>query len=1281
MPIDHDDDSPAAGGSDASASNKGASSTAFRGPRFQRRTFLGYLGVGAAAFVDAACEPGGGNLDAIIATLPHVTAWGLRREDLVALKFTFVNFQLDASSANLLNLASGGGAPAALVVLELAPQHLLERAFQETNAPLADAPPIDARIAGTSRLVFRVPNDVKTLPYSLSSILETCRKLPPVVSTNAAPADPTILAAKPSPSPPANALTGTGFIGNLRTGQGLIEFNKSSGVATVTTADLLLANEAANPQKVLVPGFKVGPLVVAPTQVAAPKPGASVAPNQYETALEVPFRVVISPNASAQWEHAPNPVTSAASVVGAPIGNVDAAAGPPLIQAGRSELWHTRLGVRPDAQQKAFTHGYAVEDPSALRSVRVLATRGDAGAMPAAQCGRADSSSNGNAFPNGSASLAQAHRQQLVKQTSDFSNGAKPLPVHVRRLMLSSLGAWFDAHGEWTGEPLECWDHQATLGRDHYVKIVARGRLYPWRHAASLVTVTERKLRTIPNASGNGVGYLWQRSYLVIREPTHDYGSLPVGWQRQLPFKSLTFKTLVTPDLSTTNAVLKNGAITTMWLEVDDLPFLLPAEAIDHGGKTFHLNVPAIWLASCDAASEADNAEVARCQFALFSESRTTCKLAGQRIAFAPQHRPDDTAYEVESIVLGSYLNAGNFAPSLLKANLSVNALRHLANGPDSASFHYHTEYLNHGFVQGTTEVLLVADTPIKLTFSNQSDKSGGLVSPDTTITGLTRTTGPTGATLTDGSLDIKPDDTFVADQYFPRAGITPAAQGIAFPKLFGVFELIDLLGVDAIAPVFSSQTLNAIEDLLLDLDWASKLFSGSEAIESSSAAILALVASSSEAKQLSDSDGLGEKLTELAAALEAQLPNATTPDASRRLRALLAALRTSKMVDAFKAYAAAEEMLTSGTIRLDWQTTLTDALGVFDSHENTATLTLAVEVRTKQTEGKSAGTDVSCIIKDFGLNLIDKAKFMTLQFDRVAFIAEAGKKPDVDVVMAGSVGFDGILAFVEALQSVIPADGFSDPPALSVTSAGIEASFSIGIPSISIGIFAIENMSLGAGFKIPFIGDPLSVSFNFCKREEPFHIIVSMLGGGGFFGVTVNPNGVYLLEAALEFGAELALDFGVASGCVSIMAGIYFKWQKVPGAELTGYLRIRGEVEVLGLISASIEMRMELTYEFDSGKVIGRASIDVEVHVVFFSASVSVSCERKFAGSNDDPSFAQVMSPCDTPASGDLPLLPQMPSLVDGKWVCADGGTDALGQPLRTEPLPAWTDYIGAFA
>jgi hypothetical protein len=122
-----------------------------------------------------------------------------------------------------------------------------------------------------------------------------------------------------------------------------------------------------------------------------------------------------------------------------------------------------------------------------------------------------------------------------------------------------------------------------------------------------------------------------------------------------------------------------------------------------------------------------------------------------------------------------------------------------------------------------------------------------------------------------------------------------------------------------------------------------------------------------------------------------------------------------------------------------------------------------------------------------------------------------------------------------------------------------------------------------------------------------------------------VSPKGLEILELGLEAQACLAVDFGVASGSISASVGVYIRLEAEKGS-LTGYFRLRGEVDVLGLISASIELYLSLTYHTDSGKMVGRAEITIEVDVLCFSGSVKVSTERRLAGSNGDPSFRQVL-------------------------------------------------------
>ena len=314
----------------------------------------------------------------------------------------------------------------------------------------------------------------------------------------------------------------------------------------------------------------------------------------------------------------------------------------------------------------------------------------------------------------------------------------------------------------------------------------------------------------------------------------------------------------------------------------------------------------------------------------------------------------------------------------------------------------------------------------------------------------------------------------------------------------------------------------------------------------------------------------------------------------------------------------------------------------------------IAVEARVKRSGG-APKVSVLCGLTHFDLVLIAPASFIELNFEKIEFTVDSSAKMDVDVVLS-AIKFVGPLSFVETLRDLIPLDGFSDPPALDISERGIDASFGVALPALAVGMFNLSNLSLGAGFTVPFIGQPLAVRFNFCTREQPFNLSVMAFGGGGFFGITIDPHGVQILEASFEFGASLSVNFGVASGGVHIMAGLYFRMESNI-ASLTGYFRVGGYVSVLGLISASIELYLELRFVPDSGKCSGKAELTIEVSVFLFSTSVTITCERTFAGSNGDPTFRQAMGP--------QPAL-----LLADELAAIDDATTY-----------AWRDYCEAFA
>jgi hypothetical protein len=342
---------------------------------------------------------------------------------------------------------------------------------------------------------------------------------------------------------------------------------------------------------------------------------------------------------------------------------------------------------------------------------------------------------------------------------------------------------------------------------------------------------------------------------------------------------------------------------------------------------------------------------------------------------------------------------------------------------------------------------------------------------------------------------------------------------------------------------------------------------------------------------------------------------------------------------------------LTDMTVKIDWHPKIgsyylpgTDWL-VFRPATQHA-LALSMEARTKAKDGKSAGVDVSCRLDHFDLCLgpldSESKSVIAMQFDHISFVALAGKKPDVDVKINGIV-FGGPLGFLQTLRKVIPLDGFSDPPYLKVDSGGIHAGFSCHIPNIAIGVFSMENMSLSAKLEIPFFSDGAAVrtllfTFSFCDKDHPFLITVSMLGGGGYFVFSLTPAGIESLEASICVGAQVAFSLlDIAQGNITITVGITFTVKDVHDSagnalgkdvSLSAFFRLHGQLDVMGIVSVSIDVRLTMAYDITIKTMVAEGEISIDVSVLFFSLHRSVHVRKEFHACNNDPTLRQLMPP-----------------------------------------------------
>src|SRR5262245_56943101 len=97
----------------------------------------------------------------------------LRADDLVALRFQFVNLIIDSSQSSPALVRSDRGKPG-FVIVEFPPQHIAETAFLQTGPGIPTAltnPPVSSFLAEPSLLVFRVPDVVERLPLTVPDLL------------------------------------------------------------------------------------------------------------------------------------------------------------------------------------------------------------------------------------------------------------------------------------------------------------------------------------------------------------------------------------------------------------------------------------------------------------------------------------------------------------------------------------------------------------------------------------------------------------------------------------------------------------------------------------------------------------------------------------------------------------------------------------------------------------------------------------------------------------------------------------------------------------------------------------------------------------------------------------------------------------------------------------------------------------------------------------------------------------------------------------------------------
>jgi hypothetical protein len=425
------------------------------------------------------------------------------------------------------------------------------------------------------------------------------------------------------------------------------------------------------------------------------QPSPIAKPGDFETSIELPYRLSLSPSDLGRWAHSVKPVESKTHIV---------------------ELWHTRLGVHPSKTvNKPDSPPNTIDETSTKdRTARAVWSL-DFQAVNSPNCTpgidqfpahytHKDPITDANPFR---ASLDIRDRCELVHLTSNYAITQQaafcptpssplpanplllPAPVQINRLMLTSMGGYLEAFGQWNpckvdGShqlTVQMWEHIATLGRDHYVKVVYKGYLAPFGLRASLVKVTQRYFEL--NADKNWVAILHQHMYIVVKKERKQCPVLgqPYGG-RAFPFsyvEPVTVKTPflsdpaqqkfprdpsisqaqslfwpMVPDAANTPSIfsfrLRFTDITGVHSAESSMPLLFVASDVAQGDNTVN-PIPSTTstnFASQDAVYFYNRGSISPAPSS--NDPYLTALFSGQKFSFAASAKPGDTDFETDTI-------------------------------------------------------------------------------------------------------------------------------------------------------------------------------------------------------------------------------------------------------------------------------------------------------------------------------------------------------------------------------------------------------------------------------------------------------------------------------------------------------------------------------------------------------------------------------------------------------------------------------------------------------
>ena len=208
--------------------------------------------------------------------------------------------------------------------------------------------------------------------------------------------------------------------------------------------------------------------------------------------------------------------------------------------------------------------------------------------------------------------------------------------------------------------------------------------------------------------------------------------------------------------------------------------------------------------------------------------------LGGQLVAYADSQSPDDTTFATKAITFdvevphkdlfdGLPPRSARFVPVIRTVQLDVPSLQKIAQTSAAAGMLFDTTYLHEGFGPANGGQVFLARDPkadaLGVPFSKRSERSGGLVAPDLSLSGLSRLSGPVS-----GDVALAASGTMDPTAWF--------ADVLDDAKLFGVLKLSDIIDSSGFGqldeiPRLAGGSFDAVQKLVADMERLNTLLEG----------------------------------------------------------------------------------------------------------------------------------------------------------------------------------------------------------------------------------------------------------------------------------------------------------------------------------------------------------------------------------------------------------------------------------------------------------------------